>query len=807
MESWANDIDELNEWHQKHLKPFLEKVRPEKLADLDRDISTLVKMKDGLAQDFTACFLGNSGVGKSTLINALVGGSSVILPSGGIGPLTAQALTVQYGEQPEFQVLYHKANKFGQLIFGLEQANKLELEAALVEAEETPFGNGPLIVDLEDAEDLKETISEEGSKGSTANEFKKIAQLLITGNQDNHADLTYLMDSLYEASGRPRKWGTQAQPADQIRIQGIKAALELAKGGETLKRQGTQTDTEFLRDLRDHASGFLAPLIRELTVRWDSPLLAEGVALVDLPGVGIAGDVYRDITRQWIRERAEAIVLVVDHRGVTESVAELLRKTEFLNRLLFSADEPEGDPVLLVSVSKIDDIAESRYAEDRTRKKKDHLVDVCNSMLPMIREQIRQQLSEVWASSEGLGQAQNQVIENILQTLEVHPISAIQFRKFLTADDDDRSFITDSRESNIPRLIESLQSLAVRRRSAHEERIADKWLGLRERIQTTLHVVQIQWQEETRATEEAEKLRQDLEIFLQPLRKDFHVRQGQYRGFLKKAIPQRIEDLVATARAKSEKEIGSYLGKLGYAHWGTLRASVRRGGRFAGATDIDLPREFALRFEEPIAEAWSKEILKDIRRETKEYALDVVGLVEQVVNWAKEQGARVQPKLVEAQFEAIKADAKKLESVGREMVREMREEAKNRLIETVESPIRSGCKKFVNRNADVGPGVKNRILQLFSQLATEVSEIAEQPAVHVLTRLFKDVEKEILATLSEHQDPLDSAAEAIVASQADYIRRSDAQRKRTVLDELNNVVSACPISDLDIAGATKHVSA
>ena len=113
MESWANDIDELNEWHQKHLKPFLEKVRPEKLADLDRDISTLVKMKDGLAQDFTACFLGNSGVGKSTLINALVGGSSVILPSGGIGPLTAQALTVQYGEQPEFQVLYHKANKFG----------------------------------------------------------------------------------------------------------------------------------------------------------------------------------------------------------------------------------------------------------------------------------------------------------------------------------------------------------------------------------------------------------------------------------------------------------------------------------------------------------------------------------------------------------------------------------------------------------------------------------------------------------------------------------------------------------------------
>lgn len=141
------------------------------------------------------------------------------------------------------------------------------------------------------------------------------------------------------------------------------------------------------------------------------------------------------------------------------------------------------------------------------------------------------------------------------------------------------------------------------------------------------------------------------------------------------------------------------------------------------------------------------------------------------------------------------------------MVLEMREEAKNRLIETVESPIRSGCKRFVSRNADVGPGVKNRILQLFWQLATEVSEFAEQPAALLLTRLFKDVEKEILTTLTEHQDPLSSAAEAIVASQADYIRRSDAQRKRRVLDELNDVVSACPISDLDIAGAKEHVNA
>jgi len=96
--------------------------------------------------------------------------------------------------------------------------------------------------------------------------------------------------------------------------------------------------------------------------------------------------------------------------------------------------------------------------------------------------------------------------------------------------------------------------------------------------------------------------------------------------------------------------------------------------------DIDLPREFALRFEEPIAEAWSKQILKDIRRETEEYASDCVRLVEQVVEWSRTQGARIQPQLIEAQSDAIKADARKLKSVGREMVSELREDAKNQLL-------------------------------------------------------------------------------------------------------------------------------
>ena len=76
------------------------------------------------------------------------------------------------------------------------------------------------------------------------------------------------------------------------------------------------------------------------------------------------------MTRKWIREQARAVVMVVERSGVTKVVADLLRKSEFLNRLLYSADEPKGDPILLVAVVRVDDVADTRYQEDSAKFKK-----------------------------------------------------------------------------------------------------------------------------------------------------------------------------------------------------------------------------------------------------------------------------------------------------------------------------------------------------------------------------------------------------------------------------------------------------
>jgi hypothetical protein len=312
------------------------------------------------------------------------------------------------------------------------------------------------------------------------------------------------------------------------------------------------------------------------------------------------------------------------------------------------------------------------------------------------------------------------------------------------------------------------------------------------RVLATIRVNQARWREEARASEEAERLRGELDEFLEPLRREFHARQGAFREYLRETLPSHIRELVEKAKGQSSREIEKYLSTLQDAHWATLRAAVRKGGAFDGARTINLPLDFAIRFEEPIAEVWGKSILKEIRGRTQQFARDCVGFVDQAVEWAKGQGARVQTQLVLAQREEINTDAKRLEAVGREMVNELRDQVKNTLIRKVEGPIRKKCEKFVSDNEDRGGGVKGRILALFHRLAEDATEAASGPAIEILTARFREVEKEILAVFEQHTEPLTSAADAIVASHELRVKRSDAQRRKKVLADADAVLAACP---------------
>lgn len=797
---------QLLEWYERHAGPFLKKsLAPERVAGFEKEYARLVKAVRVSLEEVAVCFLGPSGIGKSTLINAVVGGSQAVVPSGGVGPLTAQAIVVRGGARRGLEVEYHGANRILRTVFGLEMMYKAELGPP-VDSDMRGEDDLAAEVELEEDELPEEEGGEalavgDGAEAGTASimqrkerreQFRRSAHLLVTGSQDGDRDLRYLIDSLREAAGGKRLWGTEPDPADAERMGGLRRALALAKEGRKFILPPKASAEEFQRSLHEHASGYLAPLIKGLMLDWPGAKLPEGLTLVDLPGVGVVRDVHAEVTRRWVRERAKALVLVVDHRGLTEPLAEALRRSEFLNSLLYSADEPEDDPILMVAVTRIDDVAGERYRQDKSKRKFEHFGALVEEARDRLKRELHDRLEEIWLGEEGAGESRRQVARNLLANLQVHPLSAPEYAKLVADDEDDPSFLKQLEQTGIPTFVGSLEAVVADRHEKALGRLRELSLVFLDQVVTSLRLIEAQWEGVGRAEEEAARLRDELEVFIRPLREELANRQGWYRAFLKRNIPQRIEDLVETAKAKASKDIDRYLTRLWQAHWGTLRASVIRGGRYSGASEINLPTEFALRFEEPIAEVWGKEILKDIRKETKAYADDCVSLVEQVAEWALAQGARVQPRVVEAQRDAIRADARKLQSVGQEMIKEMRDEVKAQLVGEIEGPIKAKCSAFVRKNSHVGPGVKARILELYGDLADEVTAAAEVPAKRILLRLFKEVEKEILDAFAERQNPLESIFEAIVVSQQKYLERSDAQKRRRVLAELHEVLAGMP---------------
>src|SRR6185369_1824370 len=118
----AFDADLLIDWYSTFVRPLFAKTLSEDLvAALDKDRDQLSKLRGTSRTEIAICFLGTSGIGKSTLINAIVGGANVIVPSGGVGPLTAQALIVRSMPEKRLEVEYHNARPILRTVFGLEQ--------------------------------------------------------------------------------------------------------------------------------------------------------------------------------------------------------------------------------------------------------------------------------------------------------------------------------------------------------------------------------------------------------------------------------------------------------------------------------------------------------------------------------------------------------------------------------------------------------------------------------------------------------------------------------------------------------------
>ena len=772
-------------WLKKRLAPLADSLDdPELLATSEEKLSTLEELELKANANYSVCLLGQAGVGKSTLLNTLVADAEVVVPSGGgTGPLTANALKVSYSGNKSFRVKYHGRKKINELRFALDgivdRAANSEVEEFEPDVAES--------ADENDKADIFEDI-ESKSDGSL-----RSAKLLISGEQTGDRTTEYLADALRLILDNELKYQSEFLDEDLERIKRITETLYETKDGE-FQEFKVDLSPNFKTALREHACGFLAPLIKELEISWPSEVLSGGIEIVDLPGIGIVSDVYANVTAQYLRKKAQSVMLVADSRGLRQEDALLLRDSGFLVRLMHSLDSPESDPVrLIVVVVKIDDVATENWRNDKSENgkalssKAQHFDKVVENCKRDVRRQLVEFIQDVWMGQDAeVNKAKQGIIDRLSESLEVHPVSALQYRMLLEEDEDEHPFLKDYQSTNIPALRSELMASAELQKRIVQQRFSEGRQLFFDRIKAQLNT-EIARREDNQLSPQMRHLKSQFEAFTNELNLEYNNRLGEFRNYLRQTVPGQIKDKVEIAAGRAEREIMYYLRSIESAHWGTLRAAVRRKGSFQGARNINLPQDFALRFEEPLAEVWSTEILQGLRNETSRFTKSRANAVKKIDDWVRENEI-TPPPLLTALIDDLNVKQQGLESSESDAVEEMRSKVRSSLQEKIEEPIREGCTKFVAANDDIGKGVKQRILQLFEELATIAVEAARGPAHELLSEQFKTAEDKLLKDLNQNQNPIEQVLEAFTESGS-----GSFEEKGPSVEEIRSVLDAMPL--------------
>lgn len=355
------------------LRQFAQREGPVKTV-VDRWQQELVSIRNYAEthENVSVAFVGGTGAGKSTLINALI--EADVLPTHSFQTCTSAAMRLRHAPRKTWRATLH---------FLPESAWEKEKQAFMEEAQ----------------------------------------QSMVSGQSSFvYQDFLYKAWALY----RPRR----GQPPMPFALSDLLALLQEPLPDsvrQLLTPEPLEIKAKTPEELNQHLRKYLTaesplwPLVQDVDIEGPIPLLEAGLHLIDLPGLNDANPVREAIARRYLKQ-AEFICLTFNTgRGLTREVVDLMKDQQFINQIVM-----DGKVSALAFVTTRSD----DYQPELERRHLQLSPDTPPGALKTARErQIRQlilrQLSELtlWYSNRYKVSAHaQQVVQLIADTLAQSPI-------------------------------------------------------------------------------------------------------------------------------------------------------------------------------------------------------------------------------------------------------------------------------------------------------------------------------------------------------------------------------------------------
>ena len=777
--------------YDAEVRALLGGAEAQPVADLDTAAQVL-RVALAMQHVLRVGFLGESQVGKSSIINALVG--QRVLPSGGVGPLTASATTIAYSARPLVRVRYHPRKRINEFRFALQGYLQALGELSPTGGDPPPEAGGDDGTPTSFAT-LDFSKPGDGADDGPTDERRRMGEYLVKqarlmlGAPDTmpRTNVFHLVRAL--AAKDETAVALPADPDLRDRVAHIRRLLDCT---EEFTRDATEP-RKFGDELRARAAGWMSPLIAELHVSLDLPLLSL-TQIVDLPGVGVVGDPAGRVAEEFVRKEADALVIVMRNNGVTEQVAGLLERTGVISRLLWSNQSAAPPIHVAIAVTRLDDVAKDEWRQRAVSarengspavKRGDVFRELSEQMAGVVRRQVAEALMsshEFDDLSPDLRAQREHVVRELSEAMQVVCVSAPDYLGILEGFEDD-CFLRAKEETNIPLLAGQITDLAGRAVAARAERLSTAFDGFAESVSRGLRLQEHAFRDRKAARTEADaRFRAALAVAAEPLK----VQAGQHRRdfmtFLKTSMPERFDTLSESAADRARKRLKKQKGDGARLRWATLNAALVRNGSFQGAAHIDYPGDLTRAFVDVIAGSWEKDVVAEVRvafRRLCEADAELVqSLSASAAGILDTDELRVTLRDLQQQ---IRDQGKVAISWTQTQLEELSEDVRKKLTDVVGKPIERSCRTAQKAGDNHGIGARDRILEVFDIGGKEAIEKARAACVEILGEHVEKLRRSLGGVLRENYDPVTYIYDTIVDAQAEVVSKLGDMRRREQL--------------------------